>query len=149
MYYFYADASKNALREHLMEEVEYNLLSKSAWDNLCSWYGMIDEQQPIARVVREHGLYVKDLKVEVYLTELKLCMNTDVEDFIVKRFSKTATLGERSLLFYLLEGYNSRTVALFSSSINCWQLLENSLWSSQNPNRNNKLKKTQANSLMI
>ncbi len=80
-----------------MEEVDYNLVSKSAWDYLFSWYGLASGQEPIARTVREHGLYVKDLKVEVYLTELKLCLNTDMEECIVRRFSKTATLGKFSV----------------------------------------------------
>lgn len=77
----------------MMEEVDYNILPASAWHYFVEWYHLVDGQEPISRIVREHGLYVKDLKVEVYLTKLKLCLNSDTEDCVVKRFSKTATLG--------------------------------------------------------
>ncbi len=99
---FVAVDKTDKLKDHLMEEVDYNLLPKSAWDVLLAWYGLCDGQQPIARTVREHGLYVKDLKVEVYLTELKLCINTDVEECVTRRFSKTATLGMFQSLYHLL-----------------------------------------------
>ena len=77
----------------MMEEVDYNLLPVVAWDALVKWYGMVDGSLPLPRIVQEHGRYVKDLKVEVYLTKLKLCRHSDMEDCVIKKFSKTATLG--------------------------------------------------------
>ena len=81
------------LKNHMMEEVDYDLLPVGAWEALVKWYGMVDGSVPVPRIVQEHGRYVKDLKVEVYLTKLKLCRNSDMEECVVKTFSKTATLG--------------------------------------------------------
>lgn len=77
----------------MTEEVNYDLLPLAAWNDLLKWYGMVEGSLPIARIVQEHGRYVKDLKVEVYLTKLKLCRHPDVDDCVIKKFSKTATLG--------------------------------------------------------
>eukprot|EP00794_Sanderia_malayensis_P007084 gene7084-7884_t len=84
----------DTLKDNLMEEVDYVLLPEPVWNDLYSWYGSQHGQDPIARTVREHGLYVKDLKVEVYLTELKLCLNEDMEKYVLRQFSKTATLDD-------------------------------------------------------
>ena len=81
------------LKEHMMEEINYNLLPSAAWEALLKWFGMVQGSLPVPRFIQEHGRYVKDLKVEVYLTKLKLCRHSDMDDCVVKKFSKTATLG--------------------------------------------------------
>lgn len=49
--------------------------------------------------VVEQGMFVKHCKVEVYLTELKLCKDSNMDTVITRRFSKADTIGKKSLLF--------------------------------------------------
>ena len=44
--------------------------------------------------VIEQGLFAKHCKVEVYLLELKLCHNRDLDHVITEQFSKADTIGE-------------------------------------------------------
>ncbi|XP_035283172.1 ubiquitin carboxyl-terminal hydrolase 15-like isoform X2 [Anguilla anguilla] len=81
-----------ALKEHLIDELDYILLPAEGWNKLISWYGLIDNQEPIARKVIEQGMFVKHCKVEVYLTELKLCENRNMENLVTRRFSKADTI---------------------------------------------------------
>lgn len=48
--------------------------------------------------VVEQGMFVKHCKVEVYLTELKLCKDSNMDNVITRRFSKADTIGKKSLL---------------------------------------------------
>lgn len=41
----------------------------------------------------EQGMFVKHCKVEVYLTELKLCEDSNMENVVSHRFSKADTIG--------------------------------------------------------
>ena len=41
--------SSDVLKEHLMEELDYALLPKPAWDKLSKWYGLSDGSRPIIR----------------------------------------------------------------------------------------------------
>lgn len=45
--------------------------------------------------VVEQGMFVKHCKVEVYLTELKLCEDSNMDNVITRRFSKADTIGRR------------------------------------------------------
>lgn len=48
--------------------------------------------------VVEQGMFVKHCKVEVYLTELKLCEDGNMDNMVTRRFSKADTIGtEHSL----------------------------------------------------
>lgn len=38
-------------------------------------------------------MFVKHCKVEVYLTELKLCEDSNMDNMITRRFSKADTIG--------------------------------------------------------
>ena len=69
-----------------------NLTSLSGWDLLVAWYGCVPGQPPIARQVVEHGLFVKNCKVEVYLVDFKLSQTDDVDNYVTKSFSKAATI---------------------------------------------------------
>lgn len=44
--------------------------------------------------VVEQGMFVKHCKVEVYLTELKLCEDGNMDNVITRRFSKADTIGK-------------------------------------------------------
>ncbi|XP_041072287.1 ubiquitin carboxyl-terminal hydrolase 15-like isoform X1 [Carcharodon carcharias] len=77
-----------SLKEHLIDELDYILVPTEGWNKLVSWYGLRKNQEPIARKVVEQGMFVKHCKVEVYLTELKLCENSNMNTVITRRFSK-------------------------------------------------------------
>ena len=52
----------------------------------------------LSRKVIEQGMFVKHCKVEVYLMELKLCHNQDLEHIVTEQFSKADTIGENQTL---------------------------------------------------
>ncbi|XP_010793674.1 ubiquitin carboxyl-terminal hydrolase 15 isoform X3 [Notothenia coriiceps] len=86
------DGDVLAIKEHLIDELDYILVPTEGWNKLVSWYGLTDNQEPIARKVVEQGMFVKHCKVEVYLTELKLCEDGDMDNVITRRFSKADTI---------------------------------------------------------
>ncbi|KAG7215057.1 hypothetical protein INR49_022815 [Caranx melampygus] len=81
-----------ALKEHLIDELDYVLVPTEAWNKLVSWYGCLEGQRPIVRKVVEHGMFVKHCKVEVYLLELNLCENDNMENVVTRHFSKADTI---------------------------------------------------------
>ncbi|XP_061571267.1 ubiquitin carboxyl-terminal hydrolase 15-like isoform X3 [Cololabis saira] len=86
------DGDVLAIKEHLIDELDYILVPTEGWNKLVSWYGLTDSQEPIARKVVEQGMFVKHCKVEVYLTELKLCEDSNMDNVITRRFSKADTI---------------------------------------------------------
>ncbi|XP_053261860.1 ubiquitin carboxyl-terminal hydrolase 15 isoform X3 [Podarcis raffonei] len=86
------DGDCQSLKEHLIDELDYILLPTEGWNKLVSWYTLMDGQEPIARKVVEQGMFVKHCKVEVYLTELKLCENGNMNNVVTRRFSKADTI---------------------------------------------------------
>ncbi|XP_028680996.1 ubiquitin carboxyl-terminal hydrolase 4 [Erpetoichthys calabaricus] len=89
----FSDPETQTLKEHLIDELDYVLVPTEAWQNLVNWYGCVENQQPIIRKVVEHGMFVKHCKVEVYLLELSLCENSNVEYVVTRHFSKADTIG--------------------------------------------------------
>ena len=98
-----------ALKEHLIDELDYNLLPEEAWLKLVSWYGVVSDQHTIQRKVVEHGMYVKNFKVEVYLMEFKLSQHSDPQTFITRQFSKGDTVGK------LYSGTGCGAIRIFSN----------------------------------
>ncbi|CAH2292011.1 E3 ubiquitin- ligase TRIM39-like [Pelobates cultripes] len=88
----FSDADTLALKEHLIDELDYVLVPNEAWLKLMSWYGSVEGQQPIVRKVVEFGMFVKQCKVEVYLIELKLCNESNPDTLIPRHFSKADTI---------------------------------------------------------
>ncbi|XP_072233383.1 ubiquitin carboxyl-terminal hydrolase 15-like isoform X2 [Leuresthes tenuis] len=86
------DGDVLAIKEHLIDELDYILVPTEGWNKLVSWYGLTEAQEPIARKVVEQGMFVKHCKVEVYLTELKLCEDSNMDNVITRRFSKADTI---------------------------------------------------------
>ncbi|KAJ8245506.1 hypothetical protein GJAV_G00271450 [Gymnothorax javanicus] len=86
------DGDTLSLKEHLIDELDYILVPTEGWNTLVGWYGLIDGQEPIARKVVEQGMFVKHCKVEVYLTELKLCEDSNMDNIVTRRFSKADTI---------------------------------------------------------
>ncbi|XP_028401307.1 ubiquitin carboxyl-terminal hydrolase 15-like [Dendronephthya gigantea] len=89
----FADDNCEKLKTHLIDELDYVLLPVEAWEKLAAWYGLSDGQSAIARQVVEHGMFVKHCKVEVYLVELKLCHNSDMETCQIRPFSRADNIG--------------------------------------------------------
>ena len=83
----------NKLREHLLEGSDFKLINEKGWNKLLKWFGMVREQKPLRRYVIEHGLYVKETKVEIYPLELSICLFQKIDNVVAKEFSKTTTLG--------------------------------------------------------
>uniref|UniRef100_H3CMZ5 Ubiquitin carboxyl-terminal hydrolase n=1 Tax=Tetraodon nigroviridis TaxID=99883 RepID=H3CMZ5_TETNG len=86
------DGDVLAIKEHLIDELDYILVPTEGWVKLVSWYGLTEGQESIARKVVEQGMFVKHCKVEVYLTELKLCEDGNMDNVITRRFSKADTI---------------------------------------------------------
>ena len=76
-----------------MEELDYFLLPEIAWCKLTSWYGLLERSTVIARKVVEHGMYTKNIKVEVYLLEFKLTIHPDIHNSKLHSFSRGDTVG--------------------------------------------------------
>uniref|UniRef100_A0A3P9NXZ1 Ubiquitin carboxyl-terminal hydrolase n=1 Tax=Poecilia reticulata TaxID=8081 RepID=A0A3P9NXZ1_POERE len=88
----FSDQETQALKEHLIDELDYVLVPTDAWNKLVSWYSCLEGQRPIVRKVVEHGMFVKHCKVEVYLLELNLCENDNMENVVKRHFSKADTI---------------------------------------------------------
>ncbi|KAL8591401.1 hypothetical protein ACOMHN_022207 [Nucella lapillus] len=80
------------LKEHLMDELDYVLVPAEAWKKLLAWYDITPGQDPVERLVIEQGMFVKHCKVEVYLMDLKLCDNSDINTVVTKPFSRAITV---------------------------------------------------------
>ena len=92
---YYSDFTEpQAVRDHLMEELDYFLLPESAWNRLISWYGLTCNSKVIARKVVVHGMYMKRCKVEVYLLEFKLVIYPDFNNIKPHSFSRADTIGD-------------------------------------------------------
>ncbi|CAI8056970.1 Ubiquitin carboxyl-terminal hydrolase 4 [Geodia barretti] len=90
----FAGTESHALKEHLMEELDYSLVPESAWNKLVVWYGVSDTSRPVARTVVEYGLYMKHCKVEVYLLNFKLSLHPKLSETVTKSFSRADTVAE-------------------------------------------------------
>ena len=102
------------LREHLMDEINYFLLTETAWRKLSSWYGLSSGSKVVARKVVEYGLYNKHCKVEVYLLEFKLCVHPNLNDIRKREFSRADTVCESTLIYmysspYILTRHSTHT----------------------------------------
>lgn len=47
-----SDGDVLAIKEHLIDELDYILVPTEGWNKLVSWYGLTEGQEPIARKVR-------------------------------------------------------------------------------------------------
>lgn len=59
---------------------------------------LVEMIAPLRFQVVEQGMFVKHCKVEVYLTELKLCEDGNMDNMITRRFSKADTIGRPEAL---------------------------------------------------
>lgn len=49
--FFWLDGDVLAIKEHLIDELDYILVPTEGWNKLVSWYALTDGQEPIARKV--------------------------------------------------------------------------------------------------
>uniref|UniRef100_A0A8C7TWE5 Ubiquitin carboxyl-terminal hydrolase n=1 Tax=Oncorhynchus mykiss TaxID=8022 RepID=A0A8C7TWE5_ONCMY len=108
----FSDHETQILKEHLIDELDYVLVPTEAWNKFVSWYGCLEGQRPIVRKVVEHGMFVKHCKVEVYLLELNLCENDNMDNVVTRHFSKADTIDsiekEMRSLFEIPTGKETR-----------------------------------------
>jgi len=86
------------IREHMIGEIDYVVVPDLAWDMLVAEFGLKDNVEgtssAVKRNVIEDGMFVKQLKVEVYLIELQVAENSNMGEQKMKKFSRTDTLAE-------------------------------------------------------
>ncbi|KAI1890913.1 hypothetical protein AGOR_G00158490 [Albula goreensis] len=108
----FSDHETQTLKENLIDELDYVLMPTEAWNKLVRWYGCMEGQRPIVRKVVEYGMFVKHCKVEVYLLELNLCENSNMENVVTRHFSKADTIDtiekEMRSLFNIPSGKETR-----------------------------------------
>uniref|UniRef100_A0A1X7UAN3 Protein kinase domain-containing protein n=1 Tax=Amphimedon queenslandica TaxID=400682 RepID=A0A1X7UAN3_AMPQE len=88
----FKDNVSERLNHHLIEELHYSLLPEPAWNLLLSWYGLSVGSRPIIRNLIEFGSYAKHLKVEIYLINLKLCVDPNTNNIKTGSFSRIDTI---------------------------------------------------------
>jgi len=86
------DEEPGEIRDHLMDELDYVVVPEEAWQVLVREFGLTEGQQPIARKVVEHGMFVKHCKVEVYKNDFILAQSEDPKKTVKKKFSKADTM---------------------------------------------------------
>lgn len=52
-----SDIETDTLKDHLMEELDYALIPKPAWDKLSQWYGLTAGSRPICRLLATQHRY--------------------------------------------------------------------------------------------
>ncbi|XP_062520293.1 ubiquitin carboxyl-terminal hydrolase 15-like [Corticium candelabrum] len=116
----FKDESFTDLKPNMIDELDYHLLPSVTWVMLSTWYGIADGQDPVERKVISQGQYMKHLKVEVYMTDVKLCLFTDQDTVKVKKFSKAKKLEnivkEMKELFNVQDGLAVRLWSKYMSS---------------------------------
>lgn len=50
------DGDVLAIKEHLIDELDYILVPTEGWNKLVSWYALTENQEPIARKVSAQSL---------------------------------------------------------------------------------------------
>ena len=49
VHFFLSALQSNVLNDHLMEELDYALVPKAAWEKFEQWYGLSQGSKPIER----------------------------------------------------------------------------------------------------
>lgn len=119
--------AEGELKEHMIEQIDYALIPTEVWESLVNEFGLVQGQEPIARIVREFGMFVKHPKVEIYFLELQLTQYGFPENLVKRKFSKNDTIGkileEMKRVFELKEDQEVRVWNKFSS--NTYEKLSN------------------------
>jgi len=80
------------IRDHMIDDLDYTVVPQEGWDLLVQTFGTTAGQEPVARKVVEHGMFVKHCKVEVYKVEFLLAEHGEPDKTVKMRFSKADTL---------------------------------------------------------
>ena len=80
-------------------------------------------QKVLACGVIEQGTFVKHFKVEVYLMDIKLCENSNMDVIITKKFSRACTIGNNIITrHYNIIVFNKNFVCIeFNGPFNTFQ----------------------------
>nr|CAB3267545.1 ubiquitin carboxyl-terminal hydrolase 15 [Phallusia mammillata] len=89
----FTDDSYNELKDNLSEHYNYTLVPEKAWYLLVKWYGVVEDQPPIARKVIALGI-TQTTNVEIYPIKLKLGCYDNKEKVFTKEISKTTTIAD-------------------------------------------------------
>ena len=95
-----SQAIQNEIRDHMIDDLDYVVVPQEGWALLVETFGTTTGQEPVARTVVEHGMFVKHCKVEVYKVEFLLSDHANPEKTVKKRFSKADTLCKYKPKFY-------------------------------------------------
>ena len=68
--------ASDKIREHLLEGSDFKIINETGWNRLVQWFGIIEGQEPLKRIVIEHGIFRKEAKVEIYPLQLNLCLTS-------------------------------------------------------------------------
>lgn len=79
------------LKDNLQDEFDYKLMPEEAWKMVAGYFGIENEKHEIRRWVIEEGNSVTMCVVEIYLTELKLCLYDRPTKF-TKSYSRSTKL---------------------------------------------------------
>ncbi|KAK3578656.1 hypothetical protein CHS0354_002959 [Potamilus streckersoni] len=78
----------------MRDDKDFILVPEEAWNKLMGWYGLTKGQEPVGRKVITEGYYQKQLKIEIYPVQLKLCQNKDLEHPVSRPFSRADTIDD-------------------------------------------------------
>jgi len=116
------------LKRHLVEEMDYSMVPEELWNYLVEEYGVMEGQVPVRRIARETGLFLKQVRVEIYLTSFLLCQYPDIENTVEKQFSKSDDLDvmvkELRKVFKIPTEKEVHLYAIYSGSIGLEQITE-------------------------
>ena len=62
---------QGVLSKKLVDEIDFKLVPKAAWNNLVFWYDQAEDSIPLSRPVIESGTFLKQLRIEIYPLELQ------------------------------------------------------------------------------
>jgi ubiquitin C-terminal hydrolase len=87
-----AEDRPDQIKKHLVEEMDYSLVPEELWNGLVEDFGLLEGQAPVKRIARETGLFLKQVRIETYLTSFNLCLQSDMDTFVDRQFSKADNL---------------------------------------------------------
>lgn len=89
-----SDDGSCELKEGLEEDTDYKFVPEEAWRIVEGYFGVRNVKHTIKRWVIEEGNSCNFCIVEIYLTELKLCLYDKPSKIYTRSYSRTTTLSD-------------------------------------------------------
>jgi ubiquitin carboxyl-terminal hydrolase 4/11/15 len=109
------------IREHMVEELDYNIIPHDTWNLLLSTFGSVPGSRPVEKRVVQFGVFVKTMKVEVYKIEVLLATNMQQENIVKRRFSRGDTVSkideEMREIFKISENDETRLWSKYNKAV--------------------------------